>query len=627
MTGFRTVRKLNGMPFSIRTGSLVLAASLCLAGAGCGIFSPGDLPPLDGRTEALEDHEGPVCSEGLIPCDTFCIDPETDRLNCGGCGIACDVTQQCEGGECTCPDPYIDCGGTCVNPQIDRRHCGQCDHACDALAVCIEGLCDCPEGYEDCGGDCVDLDTDNANCGSCGNACTGGAFCNGTGSCALECVSPYTLCNPGADAYCADLQVDPLNCSACGSACPARDHAVPTCVEGTCDLSCDVGFADADGLLDNGCECTITNPTELCDAVDNDCNGSIDEEFDCVMGGSRDCTLTASCTGGQLCGSSCTWGACENNTWDCTTPGSTESRDCGDGSCGTQTRSCGDDCSWADWGSCSLKAGSECFEGDVETQDCGVGSCGAQSRTCGSDCSWGTWGTCELKTGSACFAGDTSSCTPSGTSCSGARTCTSGCAWGTCTETCSGSTPNCCVSGCRQCCDNSDCSDGNPCTTDRCLSAGTCSFPVVPDMTACSGGLCCGGVCRSGAECCSSADCDECIGTPQPCAVAGSQVNCENEAGCAWEDGLCEGTGEDCAMHYDTGTCYMCGCSWSGTCIGVPRPCPNHFYEVECLDCGCAWTGPGCMGTPALCDSFTSESTCNAQAGCSWAVCSGYQCN
>jgi hypothetical protein len=482
-----------------RRGSPCLAAALFFAGAGCGIFSPGDLPPLDGRTEALEDHEGTVCSEDLIPCGGFCIDPETDRLNCGVCGNVCEVTEQCRDGDCTCPDPYVDCGGTCVNTAIDRRHCGSCSHACDALAVCSSGLCNCPTGYEDCGGDCVDLNTDNENCGSCGNACTGGEFCNGTGSCALECGSPYTLCNPGPDGYCADLQSDPSNCSACGSACPEHPASISTCSSGACGISCDAGFGNANGSIEDGCECTITNPTELCDAVDNDCNGTTDDGFDCTLGDSMVCTLIASCTGGRLCGAGCTWGPCENNLWACTTPGETRQQDCGNGSCGTQARSCTDTCDWSDWGSCSLKPANTCFTGATQ----GCGDCGTQ--TCESSCQWGSC------TGEGCHPTGTQTCT---TSCgtTGTQTCNASCAWGNCeppAETCNGADDDCdgtcdepalCCVGERRCCTMGGDSGYQICTSS--CSWGPCERCPGPPTWVC---------CNEGTECChydcSSGDC------------------------------------------------------------------------------------------------------------------------
>jgi hypothetical protein len=571
---------------SARGGPLFLTAFLFFACAGCGIFSPNDLPPLDGRTEALEDVESSVCPEGEIDCEGFCVDPLTDRLNCGGCGNECDALETCQNGTCTCLEGYEKCGETCVNVMTDRRHCGECDHACDPLATCQSGVCVCPAGLTDCGGECVDTNTDSENCGSCGNACTGGEFCNGSGHCAMECDPPYTLCNPGGDAYCADLQNDPYNCSTCGNVCPGRDHAVPVCVGGVCSILCDFGYGNANGDEVDGCECTITSATELCDAVDNDCDGRADEDFECVMGASGACTLVASCEGGQLCGSSCTWGPCENTAWGCTNPGSTESRDCGDGSCGTQ------------------------------------------SRTCESDCSWGDWGTCTLKTSSQCFTGETGSCTPPGTACTGTHTCMSGCTWGTCTDTCGGTTPLCCTEGCRQCCDDGDCGDSNPCTSDTCSSSGTCSNPNRPDMTSCTGGLCCGGVCRSGAECCSDADCAGCAGTAQSCSFFNSEpVGCEIQAGCTWHDSSCQGTPYTCAMHDNIPDCYDCGCSWGGShCLGGPRPCVDHLEEMECMLCGCTWEYYYCDGSAAPCSSLTTQSACQNQDGCHWSTCNSYHC-
>ena len=456
------------MGFVMRGRSFILAALMGCAGTGCGIFSPGDLPPLDGRTEALEEQEEPACSAGLIPCGGFCIDPSTDRLNCGGCGIACDVTEQCRDGDCTCPDPYVYCGVTCVNTNLDRRHCGECNHACDALAVCTGGLCVCPEGYEDCGGDCADLNIDNENCGSCGSVCTGGEFCNGTGSCALECGSPYTLCNPGLDGYCADLQEDPFNCSACGEVCPTRDFSVPACIAGTCGISCDLGYGNANGSLEDGCECLVTNPTEICDAVDNDCDGSTDEGFACILGDSTTCTLIASCTGGQLCGAACTWGACENSMWSCTTPGESEDQDCGGGSCGTQSRTCSDSCDWSDWTSCSLKSGETCYTGDTQACTTSCGTTGQQ--TCDSSCGWGSCeppaetcngvdddcdGTCDEP--ALCCLGERRCCTMGGDS--GYQVCASSCNWGPC-QSCPGPPTYVCCNEGTECC-HYDCSSAD----------------------------------------------------------------------------------------------------------------------------------------------------------------------
>ncbi len=56
------------------------------------------------------------------------------------------------------------------------------------------------------------------------------------------------------------------------------------CVDATCALvNCEPGFRDLDGDVGTGCEyaCLPTNGgLETCDAVDNDCDGVIDEDFD-----------------------------------------------------------------------------------------------------------------------------------------------------------------------------------------------------------------------------------------------------------------------------------------------------------------------------------------------------------
>ena len=113
---------------------------------------------------------------------------------------------------------------------------------------------------------------------------------------------------------------------------------------------------------------------------------------------------------------------------------------------------------------------------------------------------------------------------------------------GTCVSMCSGSTPHCCGGTCLQCCSASDCpsatcstaactngtctltpiagccisdsqcDDGNPCTTDTCnTQTNTCSHTPVADGTPCAGGTCRGGTCVpctvSGLQCTTNTEC------------------------------------------------------------------------------------------------------------------------
>jgi hypothetical protein len=78
----------------------------------------------------------------------------------------------------------------------------------------------------------------------------------------------------------ADLQTDPANCGHCFHQCIAP-NGTPSCVAGSCQIKCDPGFYDADGDPSNGCECTQTSGgVEICDGLDNDCNGIVDDGFD-----------------------------------------------------------------------------------------------------------------------------------------------------------------------------------------------------------------------------------------------------------------------------------------------------------------------------------------------------------
>ncbi len=102
-----------------------------------------------------------------------------------------------------------------------------------------------------------------------------------------------------------DTTSDPLNCGACGRTC-VLPHGQAACAAGSCALAaCDLGFADCDGDVENGCEvknacdegsacmtaCGSTGalscadvcapacaaPAEACNALDDDCNGACDE--------------------------------------------------------------------------------------------------------------------------------------------------------------------------------------------------------------------------------------------------------------------------------------------------------------------------------------------------------------
>jgi hypothetical protein len=91
----------------------------------------------------------PGCAGGTTLCgDGKCHDLTTDNANCGACSTAgttdkaCTMNTVCGNGVCVsaCGNGQV-CGGVCVNPQTDPMNCGGCGKACPMSQVCIGGNC------------------------------------------------------------------------------------------------------------------------------------------------------------------------------------------------------------------------------------------------------------------------------------------------------------------------------------------------------------------------------------------------------------------------------------------------------------------------------------------------------
>ncbi|MBX3260435.1 MAG: hypothetical protein KF782_12145 [Labilithrix sp.] len=79
-----------------------------------------------------------------------------------------------------------------------------------------------------------------------------------------QCPPGWTTCPDSRFPCDTNVLADSRNCGACGMACPPRTgYEQFTCSEGTCKLECDVAFGskDCDGLIDNGCESGLLDPT------------------------------------------------------------------------------------------------------------------------------------------------------------------------------------------------------------------------------------------------------------------------------------------------------------------------------------------------------------------------------
>jgi Notch 1 len=201
----------------------------------------GECPAVMPQTEIC-DGEDNDC-DGITDED---FDFLNDINNCGSCGNVCaldNAVSDCVSGECVviaCDYPYHNADGddstgceyACVNTpagNLVNEYCDNVDNDCDGSV---------DEDY-------VDLDglynVNIAHCGACGNNCN-------------------LLYN-----------VDDVECT----------------VDGLCQVnSCDANYYDLDADPANGCEynCNSTmGGTEVCDGVDNNCDGQIDEDAGCAF--------------------------------------------------------------------------------------------------------------------------------------------------------------------------------------------------------------------------------------------------------------------------------------------------------------------------------------------------------
>ena len=263
------------------------------------------------------------CGEGGKICGDICINPLTDKNNCGECGNVCGPGEKCIDGACrdltsdvqycgetamTCPDSWACCGGHCKNMREDEENCGGCGTLCDRGETC-------------CDGDCVDTDVDLFHCGTCNRYCSASAgescqegqcvrednsddcgragivckwdeeCCNGRcvgikddedncGGCGIGCLGAEECCG----GQCADLTTDYLNCGRCNQGCYGLDACCDShCVLlsgdenncGRCGHTCPAGFECCSGECRNlkTDENNCGSCYHQCQWYQHDCNG------------------------------------------------------------------------------------------------------------------------------------------------------------------------------------------------------------------------------------------------------------------------------------------------------------------------------------------------------------------
>ena len=497
----------------------------------------------------------------------------------GGCADGVCFVVECALGFLDCETAEED--GCEVDGDNDPLHCGDCDSACDAGLVCSEGEClpTCPNGVEPCAGSCPDTTSDAGHCGGCDVVCS------------TESPGLVGICGAG------ECDQEP---------CPEGEH-------------------NLDGLPGNGCEyqCEL-GAEELCDGLDNDCNGAVDEEScdDGVTCTVDLCNTLSGCQnapGDALCddGNECTSHLCDLELGCVATDL--------DGPCDDD-----DICTTGDLcqgGACVGTLIDGCCLLDVACDDgnpCTVDACDPESHQC-------------LNSAGAL----------EGTPCDGDG---DGCTIETCQD-------GLCASAAEVDCP----APAGPCQVVECLASGPLSFAcIASDLTGgepCDDGLFCtaGEGCNEGGQCvggsaldcsveagpCHSGICDEfndqCVMVPRPddfpcnadgdgCTVDDSCQDGECAVGSAPD---CDAAGDDCSF----GIClslepdkYQCGlaprpadtacedglactqsdgCDGAGSCVGGPPPeCPGG--ESACLVTECDEGSGGCIEEPvedgSVCD-------------------------
>jgi hypothetical protein len=284
-------------------------------------------------------------------------DGMVDEGDPGG-GTACGMTRgACRAGVNHCRMGTVVCEGA-VGPSPEL--CNGVDDDCNGMVddgtlsadtrigvPCGSGVGDCRPGQQRCVSGapaCVGAvgpttevcDGRDNNCdGMIDNGVAPGGACGSSvGACrpgTLTCVGGTMVCTGatrgsvetcnGIDDDCDgtvdngfDLQRDANNCGRCGNACAALPNAVTACQAGMCVmLACAPGFFDLNRNPADGCEyaCSFSSSTEICNGLDDNCNGMIDEGVTPPAGFCRTAGLcagaTARCSGSR--GFTCTYPA------------------------------------------------------------------------------------------------------------------------------------------------------------------------------------------------------------------------------------------------------------------------------------------------------------------------------
>ncbi len=301
---------------------------LCTTGDEClgGVCTGAALDCDDGNhcsTDVCDPVDGCSHSDNDLPCDDGNLCTSSDTCSggvCFGSNMSCDDANACTADSCDleigCLNDAIDCsdGDACTVDSCDPAEgcltaplvCDDGDactsDGCDPGAGCVNVEVDCND-FNACTSDgcdpglgCVNVEMDCDD----GDPCTEDA-CTPVSGClhaALDCSDgdPCTVdsCDPDqgcvhAAMDCDDGDACTLDSCAAGQGCiyaPLDCDDADLCTEDSCQPA--IGCVYAVTSCDDELPCTIdscdpvlgcqhTSAVEICDGLDNDCNGQIDD--------------------------------------------------------------------------------------------------------------------------------------------------------------------------------------------------------------------------------------------------------------------------------------------------------------------------------------------------------------
>lgn len=127
-----------------------------------------------------------------------------------------------------------------------------------------------------------------------------------------DCNDACAGCHPGATEICNAIDDDCNGMIDDGITVPTwyvdADHDGYGATAGAMLSACTMpaGYVSTNGDCDDASASVHPGVTELCDAVDNDCNGTVDNGFPCALHAMVSCSTTCGTMGTGLCDSSCT---------------------------------------------------------------------------------------------------------------------------------------------------------------------------------------------------------------------------------------------------------------------------------------------------------------------------------